>query len=262
MVETKKAPKSAKIDAACAAAVDTARAAAVAAASVFGVGEHLGVIAEGERVATHTFAVEHEGYAGWIWSVTVVRASRAKEVTVNEVVMLPGAAAHLAPAWVPWEERIEPGDLGPGVLLPSADNDPRLDPGFTGGEHAGDSDPVDASIERAVAAELGLGRERVLSDFGRGETAERWLAGEHGPESPMARQAPAPCAVCGFFVRLQGKLGALFGACTNVYVTTDGQVVAVDHGCGGHSDVVAAERGVELGLPVWDTVNLDNSLFD
>lgn len=261
MTDAKKTAKL-KLDPACAEAVDVARTAALEAASVFGVGEYRGVVAEGDRLATHTFDVQHEGYPGWVWAVTVTRASRAKDVTVNEVVMVPSAEASLAPTWVPWEERIEPGDLAPGVLLPTPDNDPRLDQGYTGGERAAEMDPVEASIERSIVTELGLGRERVLSEFGRGETAERWLAGATGPEAQMARQAPAPCATCGYYVRLQGKLGAIFGACTNVYSPTDAQIVAVDFGCGGHSDVVAAERGVELGLPVWDTVTLDNSLFD
>ena len=45
-------------------------------------------------------------------------------------------------------------------------------------------------------------------------------------------------------------------------VTFTGRVVSVDHGCGGHSDVVASERGVRLPDPVLDTITIDQSLFD
>lgn len=252
----------AKLDAVLAASVDEARAAAEEAASVFGVGEHLGCSVEDCRVVSHRFACPHPGYVGWYWSVTMARASRAKAVTVNEVELLPGEGSLLAPRWVPWEERIQAGDVQPGVLMPTPADDPRLEPGYTGGEAASDDDPAEATVTRAVVAELGLGRERVLSDHGRTETAERWLDGQGGPDNAMAHQAPAPCATCGYFVRLQGRLGAVFGACTNEYSPSDGRIVAVDHGCGGHSDVHVETHGVELPLPVWDTISVDKSLFD
>lgn len=251
-----------KLDAVTAAAVDLAREAAEEQAGDFGVGEHLGVQVDGDRVVTHQFACPHPGYAGWQWAVTLVRASRARAATVNEVVLLPGGAALLAPSWVPWSERIQAGDLAPGTLLPTPDNDPRLEPGFTGGDQAGDADPAEWSQTRAVVAELGLGRERVLSAFGRGEAAQRWLAGVGGPDDASAQQAPAPCVTCAYFVRLGGSLGRTFGACTNEFSPFDAHVVSVDHGCGGHSDVVADERGIELGLPVFDTISIDTGLFD
>lgn len=251
-----------KLDPALAAAVDEARLAAEETGSLFGVGDHLGVVVEDDRVVSHRFACPHPGYPGWEWWVTMVRASRAKALTVDEVVLMPGAGALTAPHWVPWEERIRPGDVQPGVLMPTAPEDPRLEPGYTGGEDAADTDPAEATATRAVVAELGLGRERVLSLQGRDETAERWLEGQGGPDTSMAHQAPAPCATCGYFVRLQGRLGAIFGACTNVYSPSDGRIVAVDHGCGAHSDVAVPQQGVELPLPVWDTISVDKSLFD
>ncbi len=119
------------LDRACAEAVDLAREAAEGRAGVMGVGEHLGVVADDVRVATHLFACTHPGYPGWTWQVTVARASRAKAVTVSEVTMLPGVGSLLAPRWVPWTERVGAGDLTPGVLMPTPDNDPRIEPGFT-----------------------------------------------------------------------------------------------------------------------------------
>lgn len=254
--------KTVKTDAVTAAAVEQARLAAVEHAGDFGVGEHLGVVAEDERVVTHLFECPHPGYAGWRWAVTMVRASRAKTPTINEIVLLPGDDALLAPRWVPWSDRIQAGDVTPGTLMPTPDNDPRLEPGFTGGELAADADPAEWSQTRALVAELGLGRERVLSSYGRSVAAQRWNAGDSGAENASSKLAPAPCVSCAYFVRLQGGLGSMFGACTNEFSPFDAQVVSTDHGCGGHSDVVAEERGVELPEPVFDTISVDDNLFD
>ena len=253
-----------KPDAILAAAVDLARAAAVETAAVMGVGEYLGAHADGERVLSHFFACPHPAYRGWRWSVTVARASRAKVVTLDEVVLLPGDGALLAQPWVPWAERIQPGDVTPGLLMPTPEDDPRLEPGYTGGEQAADADPAEASQVRLLVAELGLGRERVLSSAGRDEAGERWLAGDGGPDNPMTKQAPGVCETCGFFVRLQGSMGVLFGACANAYSPSDGSVVSVDHGCGAHSSVPHEDRAEELPAPAWETIEWDEpvSLFD
>jgi len=203
------------------------------------VGEHLGVRAEPAAaadadvdvslVATHAFASTLPGYRGWYWAVTVARLADTDEVTVDEVVLLPGEAALLAPAWVPWRERVQPGDLGPGDLVPPpAEDDPRLVPGYVLSD--------DPAVE-AVAFELGLGRERVLSREGRLFAAERWFTGDHGPETPMARQAPAHCGTCGFYLPLAGSLGGGFGVCGNEITDTDGQAVSAEYGCGAHSEI-------------------------
>jgi hypothetical protein len=39
-------------------------------------------------------------------------------------------------------------------------------------------------------------------------------------------------------------------------------VVSFEHGCGGHSDVGEPSKGVDLSLPIWDTVSIDEGLFD
>lgn len=252
-----------KIDAVAAAAVDVAHEAALEEGGASQVGDHLGVIAESDRVVTHFFACLHPGYHGWHWAVTLARAPRARTVTVDDVVLLPGKDALLAPRWVPWSERIAPGDVGPGMLMATPETDPRLVPGYTAG--ADPKTPEEAVEIRAVVRELGLGRTRVLSKEGRDEACVRWLA-EYGPDTPEARQAPAPCASCGYFVRLRGELGAAFGACANGYSSSDGHVVSIDHGCGAHSDVVEESRGVELPPLLWnDSVEaLDQSavVFD
>ena len=215
------------IDSVSAAAVDLARAAATE-TSGSEVGEHLGVRAEAERVVTHAFGATLPGYVGWFWAVTIYRAPDA-EPTVAEVVLLPGEGALLAAKWVPWSERLKPGDLSPGDLLPSAPDDLRLVPAYLLSD--------DPQVEE-VAFELGLGRVRVLSREGRLDAADRWYAGDGGPDTPMAKQAPAQCGTCGFFLPIAGSLGAAFGVCANEIASTDGQVVSVEHGCGAHSEAV------------------------
>jgi hypothetical protein len=216
------------LDEVAAAAVEDARAAVEADAPGL-VGEHLGCSADDARVVTHYFTTLDPGYRGWRWAVTVARASRSKSVTVDDVVLLPGDESLLAPEWVPWSERLRPGDLGVGDLLPTAADDPRLAPTFLSTED---------DAEREVEFELGLGRERVLSYEGRVDAVERWYTGEPGPEAAMARAAPAACASCGFFIPLSGGLRQAFGACANEFAPDDGRVVSVDHGCGAHSQAV------------------------
>lgn len=230
-------------DAACAAAVELAAEAARDVAGADAVGEHLGVRAEGDRLVTHFFASRQPGYSGWRWAVTVARASRAKVVTVDEVVLLPGDGALLPPEWVPWSERLRPGDLGPGDLLPTPPDDDRLVPGYL--------ESGDPAVEE-VAYELGLGRVRVLSALGRDDAADRWYAGEAGPDTPLALHAPAHCGTCGFFLPVAGALRAVFGVCGNGYSPRDGRVVSVDAGCGAHSEALVEPPPASPPPPAWD----------
>ncbi|WP_131741344.1 DUF3027 domain-containing protein [Actinomadura roseirufa] len=228
--------------------MDLARAAAEDTARPVPVGEHLGLRAEGDRVVTHDFASLDPAYRGWRWAVTVTRASRAKVVTVSEVVLLPGEDALLAPTWVPWLDRLRPGDLGPGDLLPTAPDDVRLAPGYT---DAGES------ADREADWEPGLGRVRVLSREGRDEAAARWYDGTAGPRAPIAASAPAQCSTCGFFVALAGELRQVFGVCANEYAPDDGRVVSADHGCGAHSEAVSLPAASEHNPPVIDELGYD-----
>ena len=236
-------------------AVDAARDALLELVDVTDVGGHLGYAAEEERVVTHFFECLRTGYRGWRWSVTVARALRQKTVTIDEIVLLPGDDAITAPPWVPWRERVQPGDLGPGDLLPTEDDDPRLVPGYTTGDELVDDDSV-----KEVSEELGLGRVRVLSLEGRDLAAQRWYDGSHGPEAPIAQSAPASCASCGFLVRMAGPLSTLFGVCANAYANDDGRVVSFDHGCGAHSEAQLNKRNLPQPLPepVLDTLTWDD----
>ena len=248
-------------DAVATSAVDQARAALLAEVPSTDVGDHLGTESEDTRVVTHLFECRKPGYAGWRWSVTVVRASRQRAVTVNEVVLIPGPEAIVAPAWVPYRERIKPGDLSPGDLLPVADDDPRLVPTWSFGD-----DPLDDDAKaqiRTVAKDLGLGRVRTLSPEGHELAAQRWWDGDGGPDSPLAQSAPETCASCGFLLRLSGSLALTFGVCANGDANDDGRVVALGHGCGAHSEVRLAKKHEPQPPPppVVDEVDVDLETF-
>ena len=244
-------------DATLVGAVDAARAFLTEQVGSADVGEHLGHETEGERVVSHYFACTRAGYRGWRWSVTVARAPRQKAVTFDEVVLTPGEDAIVAPVWVPWKERLKPGDLSPGDLLPVEDDDPRLVPTYSYGD-----DPLDADDKaqvRQVAQDLGIGRVRTLSVEGREQAAQRWYDGDGGPSSPLAQSAPASCASCGFLLRIAGPLSDTFGVCANGNANDDGRVVSLDHGCGAHSEVQLGKKQqpVPLPEPVFDTMTPD-----
>ena len=176
-------------DQTCAEAVDLARDALASEAGIGPgvIGEHLAVEATGDRVVTHLFECTDPAYAGWHWAVTVTRAPRSKLVTVDETVLLPGPDALLAPPWVPWQDRLRPGDVGIGDLLPASADDERLVPLVV---LEGDVAVTDWFAPRTDAenAEAGPqepselpapGRSRVLSGYGRDDTAERWSLSYH-----------------------------------------------------------------------------------
>ncbi|MBK3581536.1 DUF3027 domain-containing protein [Streptomyces sp. MBT65] len=267
----------------CAEAVDLARAAAEEAAAPGVVGEHAGFESEGDRVVTHFFECKEFGYRGWRWAVTVARASRAKLVTLDEVVLLPGPDSLLAPEWVPWSERLRPGDMGPGDLLPTDAEDLRLEPGYTGEDEPPPNSAVseemaelveaeDAEVTAgapatlpvaptrgsiaAVAEELGIRRARVLSRYGLHEAADRWEDG-FGPKTPMAQAAPAACVSCGFLVAVGGSLGQAFGVCANEFSPADGHVVSLSYGCGGHSEAAIMPKPPQPPAPVIDETKVD-----
>ncbi|WP_406265931.1 DUF3027 domain-containing protein [Actinacidiphila glaucinigra] len=262
----------------CAEAVDLALEAAVEAFGEKAVGEHLGAVAEADRVVTHLFDCREAGYRGWRWAVTLTRASRAKAITLDETVLVPGPEAVLAPEWVPWSERLRPGDLGPGDLLPTEAEDLRLESGFSGEDVPPPNSPVseemaelveaeDADVSdgppatlpmaptvgtiAAVAEEIGMARPRVLSRYGLHVAADRW-EDEYGPKAPMAQAAPAQCVSCGFLVPLAGSLRQAFGVCANEFSPADGRVVSLAYGCGAHSEAAVMPKTPRPAPPVLD----------
>jgi hypothetical protein len=242
-------------DAVCAAAVDLARAAAEDIAEAGAVGEHLSAVADGERTVTHSFQSLAKGYRGWHWAVTVARASRLRTATVSEVVLLPGPDAILPPPWVPWSDRIAPGDLGANDALPYRADDPYLEPGYA-------QTGVQDEDELAVW-ELGLGRVRVLSAQGRDAAATRWYLGDRGPTADEAVNAAASCAGCGFFMPIAGALRQVFGVCGNEWSPSDGRVVSADHGCGAHSETdIERVEPQPLPEPILDEIGHEAVLID
>ncbi len=250
MPDSQPDPQPAKKDATLAGAVDVARAALDGVALDGAVGEHLEMVMEGERIATHYFECTSPAYRGWRWAVSVARAPRQKDATVCETNLVPGPGSVLSPQWLPYDERLAPGDLGAGDVLPYRADDPLLEPGF---EATGDED-----VDQVGFVELGLGRPRVLSGEGRDVAAQRWYDGSHGPTAEVAVKAEASCSSCGFYVPMAGALRSVFGVCASEWSPSDGTVVSLDHGCGAHSETRAPLPEPEpMGEPILDEMALE-----
>lgn len=200
------------------------------------VGEFVSAMMDADHIATHLYTCLNPAYVGWNWAVLVVRAAGTDSVTVNDVVLMPGEQALVAPAWVPWSERVQPGDLGVGDILPTPADDQRLIAGLTG------EDELEGVASLAPLTpgqwELGLGRARVLSPLGREAAAHRWHVGDTGPQTAMARNAAHECSTCGFLVTVGGVVGQAFGICANELGAADGRIVSLGFGCGAHSEVL------------------------
>jgi len=213
-------------------ALDIAKSAAIADAGKSEyVGEFYSVDTDDERLATYLFHAKLPGYKGWFWAVTVAKVDEQSDPTICDVVLLPGSKALLAPNWVPYSQRIAPGDLGVGDVVPTSPDDERLVPvqnALLGEEE----------LDLAQAFEFGLGRARVLSIVGRDAASKRWYESDRGPKAPIATAAPKPCGSCGFFIPLAGSLRKAFGVCSNAISPEDARVVSIDHGCGAHSEAL------------------------
>ena len=218
------------------AAIELARHALEEVTDPITVGEYVAAAPDAERLVTHLFDCTLSGYRGWRWAVTLSRVPRSRTATVCEVELLPGEEALLAPAWVPWAERLEPGDITRSDRLPRKETDERLEPGWEATGEDADAVALD---------ELDLGRPRVLSAQGVASAAERWYGGDHGPDAEGVRKAHATCSTCGFFVPMAGALRAIFGVCANEWAADDGSVVSLDHGCGAHSETDLPDQGPE-----------------
>ena len=251
-VTTRTVARAARLDQVCADAIGVARG-AITEVDASDIGDHLEAVAEGDRVVTHFFESHLAGYKGWRWAVTVTRVPRSRHVTICETVLLPGPDALLAPAWLPWNERVQAGDLGVGDLMPTDPDDDRLAPGYVLSD--------DPAVEE-VSWELGLGRSRVMSQEGRIETAQRWYDGDSGPEAPISTAAPrnARCGTCGFYLPLAGSLRSMFGVCGNLFAPDDAKAVSADHGCGAHSEALlsAPEQPVEELPTVYDDSEVES----
>jgi len=195
------------------------------------VGEFYSIDSDEDRVATYLFEAKLPGYHGWRWGVTVAKIDDVSKPTICDVVLLPGTQALLAPNWVPYSQRIQPGDLGVGDVVPTAPDDERLTPAYA-------ALPGEEDLDITQLFEFGLGRARVLSIIGRDAASKRWYEGDRGPRTPIAKAAPKPCVSCGFFIPIAGSLRTTFGVCSNAISPEDARVVSFDHGCGAHSEAL------------------------
>lgn len=147
-----------KPDVFLAAAVDAARAAIEGITAPSDIGAHVAAKSEGDRLVTHLFESKLPGYQGWHWYAVLTRNSRSKVVTVSELGLLPSEDSILSPEWVPWAERVRPGDEqgeaeAAGAALPAAavdDDEPETEEVLnTAQEPEDDSDYADGNADGA-----------------------------------------------------------------------------------------------------------------
>ncbi|WP_073995727.1 DUF3027 domain-containing protein [Arcanobacterium urinimassiliense] len=224
-------------------AVDLAREALLSVTAEENIGAHAGVLQEDVRVVSHAFICLLPGYSGWFWTVTLVRAAHKKEVTVNEVALLPGEEALLAPDWTPWADRLRPEDVDPEDRLPYNPDDSNLEPIESDLVELQESyGETGVDMDAAAQWELGLGRERVLSAKGRAAAFKRWYNSDAGANTKAVRDAGKSCSTCGYLMKMAGSARGVFGVCANEWSAFDGRVVSLDHGCGSHSETDIKKR--------------------
>lgn len=205
--------------------MDTARFALSDIAADSEVGKHIGVTGLSANVATHRFEARVPGYSGWEWNVVAACATGSDVITVNEVALVPATGALEAPDWVPYSERLRPGDLGPGDIMELSPNDARV---------------TADSFSRHAITFPGRETKRYLTEQGLADAERRWRTGDFGPNSEFAEKAPLFCRTCAFYLPMGEPVGDNFGVCANEY-SADGRVVAASYGCGAHSDVTVAD---------------------
>ena len=195
------------------------------------VGALLSVDTDDEHIATYLFEAFLPGYVDWRWAVTVAKVDQDSPATVCDVVLLPGPDSLRAPEWIPYSARVTKEDVSAGTIVPTEVDDARLVP-------ASSVLPGDEDLDLHELFELGAGRLRVLSIEGRDQAAKRWIDGDRGPNTDIARWAPKNCGTCGFYLPISGSLRQAFGACANAISPEDARVVSVNHGCGAHSEAI------------------------
>ncbi|MDO4927451.1 MAG: DUF3027 domain-containing protein [Corynebacterium sp.] len=201
------------------------------------VGRYLYMHVHAADCVIYGFQAKVPGYRGWQWQAVVAKDAESNNLTISEIVLIPGKTALQAPAWIPYRERIRPGDLGPGDVLPPQPDDPRL-------------------TEDDTAAAVTSAARKKLTSLALGATAARWQEGDFGPDSEFAAKAENSCASCGFFVALAQPLGEEFGVCLNEY-SADGHVVHVRYGCGAHTDTPPVDPIGKPTAKYFDDASID-----
>jgi hypothetical protein len=158
----------------------------ITAAGTFG--DFISETDEGEGVYTLLFAATMGGYPGWHWTVGVAELPDSAP-TVLEAELMPGDGSLLAPEWVPWSDRLVPGeDIDALVDLDDADDLDDID----------DPDDIDDIVD-------GIDFESVVEPD---ETSDLLAMGEDEqgqPESETDDGGPEPPAVTPVKKRRQKK---------------------------------------------------------
>lgn len=93
------------------------------------VGEYLQRIDLDDNVTDFRFRCLKKGYEGWLWSVTLYHDIEMNSWSVNESSLIPTEDSLLAPAWIPWKDRLEASDLSVTDSLGTDPDDPRMEAG-------------------------------------------------------------------------------------------------------------------------------------
>lgn len=225
------------------------------------VGDFVRRIDLGNNVYDFRFSSHMPGYDGWQWAVSMFHDIPVDEWTVDECALLPTSGSLVAPAWVPFRQRLQPQDIQSTDRLGTDVDDSRLEQGVSADSDSDSDQDVQHSEDyRDVVGEFRLTRKRVLTRKALQDIAQRWYDGSHGPKSLSTATARGyHCQSCAFFIPLAGSMGRMFGVCANKWSPDDGKVVSVDHGCGEHSLI---KPPVQTGLwpendPVYDDSRIE-----
>ncbi|WEV70083.1 DUF3027 domain-containing protein [Bifidobacterium sp. ESL0775] len=94
------------------------------------VGDFAQSIDLGDNVTDFRFVCHRKGYEGWQWAVTLYHDVELDSWSVNESTLVPTKDSLLAPAWIPWKDRLEAADLSVTDSLGTDPDDPRMEDGF------------------------------------------------------------------------------------------------------------------------------------
>ena len=107
------------------------------------VGDFVEAIDLGDNVTDFRFESRVRGYEGWQWSVTLYHDVELDHWTVNESSLVPTDKALRPPKWIPWKDRLEPGDLAVTDSIGTDPDDPRMEEGFRKTQDAETSDDTE-----------------------------------------------------------------------------------------------------------------------
>jgi Protein of unknown function (DUF3027). len=156
-----------KLDTILADAVDVARNALTEIAVDTEIGEYLGATSEGERLVTHRFVSQKKGCRGWTWFATLARVPRAKakDLTVCEAGIVAGEDALLAPAWLPWADRLAKEEIEAAEADNATDESGQVSPE---GQSGASTEKDSAATQESVKS----GFEEVADGVTQNESAE------------------------------------------------------------------------------------------